>query len=151
MLADVTRARVLSLRPRCFVASGEDYICDWVGFCVPPPGKLEGVARGASLRGRVRLCSASLLFDPDELRLPVLRFPLAKAEALEREPAGPGAPAGDWAVLRAAAWVRMKEGGADAPYVHDRSGPAPWRFSLAFAKLQALLVRRRKLQGHARR
>jgi factor associated with neutral sphingomyelinase activation len=126
--------------------AGEDYICDWVGFCLPPPGKLEASLSGggAPLRGRLRLCSASLVFDPDEQRLPVLKFPLAKVESLEREGGGGGGGGGEGCVcLTAGAWVRLKEGGADAPYVHDRSGPAQWRFTLAFAKLAALLVRAR--------
>ena len=127
-----------------------------MGFCTPPAGKLEaslcspaGVGASPGLRGRVRLCSTSLVFDPDELRLPILKFPFAKVESLEREPGGGGD--GGTACLVASAWVRMKENGVDAPYVHDRSGPAPWRFSLAFAKLAALLVRLHAACIHARR
>jgi factor associated with neutral sphingomyelinase activation len=102
---------------------------------MPPPGKLD-VSGGAGLRGRLRLCSLSLMFDPDEHRLPILKFPLSKVEQLERDDAIDGAMS-----VKATQWLRMKAGGVDAPYVTDKSGPAVWRFSLAFAKLSALLVR----------
>lgn len=116
---------------------GEDYICDWVAFCMPPPGKLD-VGGGAGVRGRLRLCSLSLVFDPDEQRLPILKFPFAKVDACDKDDALEGA-----LCLTCSLWVRMKASGVDAPYVTDKSGPATWRFSLAFAKLSALLVRMR--------
>jgi len=74
----------------------------------------------------------------------VLKLPLAKVEAVTREAdeTAPGS-GGAWAAARVGAWVLMREGGLDAPYVHDRSGPALWRFALAFAQLPALLVRGR--------
>lgn len=113
---------------------GEDYICDWVGFCVPPAGKLD-VSPGSTVRGRLRLCSMSLMFDPDEQRLPILKFPFAHIDALERDAAG------EAVCLSSNHWMRLRENGVDAPYAHDRSGPHVWRFSLAFASLGALLVR----------
>jgi len=116
-----------------FSASGEDYICDWVAFCAPPAGKLE-VSGGAGVRGRLRLCSLSLVFDPDEQRLPILKFPFAKVDSCDKDDAVDGA-----LCVTCTQWVRMKSAGVDAPYVTDKSGPASWRFSLAFAKLSALL------------
>jgi hypothetical protein len=113
---------------------GEDYVCDWVGFCIPPAGKLD-VSAGSSVRGRLRLCSMSLIFDPDEQRLPILKFPFAHVEALERDTSG------ETVCLSSNHWLRLRENGVDAPYVHDRSGAFVWRFSLAFAALAALLVR----------
>ena len=117
--------------------SGEDYIFDWVGFCLPPAGKLDASA-GASVRGRLRLCSMSLFFDPDEQRLPILKFPFAHCEAVERDAAG------EAVCLSSTHWLRLKENGVDSPYVHDKAATASvWRFSLAFASLNALLVRSR--------
>lgn len=100
---------------------------------MPPPGKLDVSSAGGGVRGRLRLCSTSLLFDPDEQRLPILKFPLAKVDALEGVEGS--------LCVTSSEWVRVKESGVDAPYVQDKSGPATWRFSLAFAKLAALLVR----------
>jgi hypothetical protein len=115
--------------------AGEDYVCDWVAFCMPPPGKLD-VSGGAGVRGRLRLCSLSLVFDPDDQRLPILKLPFAKVEQLDKDDGVEGALS-----VTATQWLRMKASGVDSPYVNDKSGPATWRFSLAFAKLSALLVR----------
>ena len=115
--------------------AGEDYICDWVAFCSPPPGKLD-VSGGAGVRGRLRLCSLSLVFDPDDQRLPILKLPFAKVDQLDKEDNVEGALS-----VTSTQWLRMKASGVDSPYVNDKSGPATWTFSLAFAKLSALLVR----------
>lgn len=109
-----------------------------MGFCLPPAGKLDASA-GSSVRGRLRLCSMSLFFDPDEQRLPILRFPFAHCEAVERDATG------EAVCLASTHWLRLKENGVDSPYVHDKAATASvWRFSLAFASLAALLVRPRR-------
>jgi hypothetical protein len=52
---------------------GEDYVADWVATCSWPatvPGNWQGLAE---LPGRLRLCSKSLFFDPDDVRVPIVR------------------------------------------------------------------------------
>jgi len=113
---------------------GESYQQDWVGLCTPPPGKLE---TSGSIRGRLRLCSGSLIFDPDDQRTPILKFPFGQVVSLEAE-------SDSVACLTTTHCVRCKENGVDAPYVHDRSTTAvQWRFCLAFAGLASLLVSER--------
>jgi factor associated with neutral sphingomyelinase activation len=70
---------------------GEDYVSDFVGLCKAPQGALPGVYSGAvggggingKLRGRLRLLSRSLLFDPDDASVPLLKFPLAAVSRLD--------------------------------------------------------------------
>jgi hypothetical protein len=66
---------------------GEDYVSDFVGMCKAPQGAFPGVRAGEhtphKLRGRIRLMSGSLLFDPDDLAAPMLKFPLAAVSRLD--------------------------------------------------------------------
>lgn len=51
----------------------EYYVADWVASCKWPssiPGNWQGTQ---SLPGRLRLCTKSLFFDPDDVRVPIVR------------------------------------------------------------------------------
>lgn len=51
----------------------EDYVADWVASC-KWPSNVEGNWQGlASLPGRLRLCTKSLFFEPDDVRVPIVR------------------------------------------------------------------------------
>lgn len=115
---------------------GEDVLADYLAFCDPPANRLPS-AGGASLRGRLRLCSLSLVFDADERGVPVVRLPLVQAEALEA--VGPASSPASALRLLARAWVLQTPG---APYAHERcgrGGAEEWRFTLAYAPLAQLL------------
>lgn len=68
---------------------GEDYVGDFVGLCKAPTGALprapESTAAHAhgKLRGRIRLLSRSLVFDPDDLAVPMLKFHLAAVSRMD--------------------------------------------------------------------
>jgi factor associated with neutral sphingomyelinase activation len=70
---------------------GEDYVADFVGLCKPPCGALPDIYSGAvggggvngKLRGRLRLLSRSLVFDPDDVAVPLLKFPLVAVSRLD--------------------------------------------------------------------
>lgn len=71
---------------------GEEYVSDFVGMLKAPPeatSLLSRVANSAGahahgkLRGRIRLLSRSLLFDPDDFTVPMLKFPLASVSRLD--------------------------------------------------------------------
>ena len=71
---------------------GEDYVADFEGLCkVPTEGLpnacLQQSASGGQahrkLRGRIRLLSRSILFDPDDLVVPMLKFPLSAVSRLD--------------------------------------------------------------------
>lgn len=55
----------------------EDYVADWVASC-KWPSVVEGNWQGlASLPGRLRLCTKSMFFDPDDMRVPIVRWVLS--------------------------------------------------------------------------
>lgn len=72
---------------------GEDYVGDFVGLCKVPseaaarfPAKAVETMSGrahSKLRGRIRLLSRSLLFDPDDRDVPMLKFPLAAVTSID--------------------------------------------------------------------
>lgn len=52
----------------------EYYVADWVASC-KWPSSVAGNWQGAeSLPGRLRLCTKSLFFDPDDVRVPIVRY-----------------------------------------------------------------------------
>lgn len=52
----------------------EDYVADWVASAVWPDG-VEGNWSGAQqLPGRLRLATRSLFFEPDDVRVPIVRW-----------------------------------------------------------------------------
>ncbi len=53
---------------------GEDYVEDWVAEARWPSnvsGNWQGLPK---LQGRLRLCSKSIFFEPDDVRNPIVRF-----------------------------------------------------------------------------
>ena len=53
---------------------GEDYVDDWVAAVVWPAavsGNWQGVPK---VPGRLRLCSKSIFFEPDDVRIPIARY-----------------------------------------------------------------------------
>lgn len=52
----------------------ESYVADWVATC-KWPSNISGNWQGAAaLPGRLRLCTKSLFFDPDDVRVPIVRW-----------------------------------------------------------------------------
>jgi hypothetical protein len=52
----------------------EDYVADWAASC-KWPSNVEGNWQGlAALPGRLRLCTKSLFFEPDDVRAPIVRY-----------------------------------------------------------------------------
>ena len=102
---------------------GEDYLADHASVLRPPPGASSLPAPfdrpGAALRGRLRLCSRSLAFEPDALGAPVLRFPFSDVRRVER--ARGAARAFE---LVADKTVAIRPRGEDAPYVVAKATPA---------------------------
>ena len=118
---------------------GEDYVADHVGLCRPPPGALPSSpaldrAHG-KLRGIVRLLSKSLLFDPDERSIPMLKFPLRDVSRMDAK--GGAHAAFELACARV---VHLRPNGEDVPYVVDKDrGDDAWTFDLAYADVALVL------------
>lgn len=151
---------------------GDDYVQDWVATAIcrnpkplpnpsgqnpKPPAwtQSEGV-----LKGRLRLCSRSFFFEPDNVRIPILMFPLRKVDKIEQGGAVSNMlgqsrgetleqPANDSPnsrfrfgvaadkkegdiIVQTQLLVKMKENGVDAPYVYEK-GDSLWAFHLEYA------------------
>ncbi len=121
----------------------EEYEGDWVSSLVVPKDYRQALRPssggvGESLRGRLRLCSMSVVFDPDDLSVPVLKFPLKLASGLN--PSGTQ----NAFTLTTTSLTCMKPNNLDLPYKQERHGPqsgSDWVFSLVYAKLESVLPR----------
>jgi len=114
---------------------GEDYVGDWQASMRAPEGSLDpypGAAAAADsngkLRGRIRLLSSSVLFDPDDIVVPMLKFPLGSVRRLEA--LGGSADAFELVCART---VAIRPGGRDVDYTVDPDALTlgAWRFDLS--------------------
>lgn len=51
----------------------EDYVADYVAACKWPASVQGNSQQAASVAGSLRLCSKSLFFEPDDVRVPIVR------------------------------------------------------------------------------
>jgi factor associated with neutral sphingomyelinase activation len=51
----------------------EDYVDDWVGQCTWPATISGNWQQLAEVNGRFRLCSKSIFFEPEDIRIPIVR------------------------------------------------------------------------------
>lgn len=130
---------------------GEFYIQDWMAVC---RSGLVGIidselqtSHHRRLKGRLRLCSKSIFFEPDNLSLPIIMFPFNKVKRIEGgpEPIMSPSPANSkWSrqqegfMLETFLFVKMKSGGLDMPYAFEKQ-ESKWWFSLEFASVQQVM------------
>lgn len=128
---------------------GEFYVQDWMAICRSGWTHLKNAdsLQHCRLKGRLRLCSKSIFFEPDDINLPIVMFPFSKLIKVEggQEPLmSPGPRNSRWSrrqegfVLETMLFVNMKEGGLDAPYVFEKQ-QSIWWFSLEFASVQQVI------------
>eukprot|EP00249_Psilotum_nudum_P019928 c27478_g1_i2 orf=286-966(+) len=136
---------------------GECYIQDWMATCRPglvasSQKKQAHPWQQRKLKGRLRLCSKSIFFEPDNIKTPIVMFPLNKVKKIEglSEPLmSPSPLTSKWSrkqeafVMETSLHVKMKEGGFDAPYISEKQ-ESIWWVSLDFAPVQQFL-----LQAHS--
>ena len=120
---------------------GEDYVLDVAGSMTAPPPAAPADEAGArtwwrgKARGRVRLLTKSLVFEPADASAPVVRFAFAGVTRLEAVGARRDAFE---LVCSKMTLVRGAGDAHSAPRVAAADALAPWRFELpgeAFAKL----------------
>jgi WD40 repeat protein len=119
---------------------GEDYVLDVAGsMTAPPPAKTadESGARPwwrGKVRGRVRLLTKSLVFEPADASAPVAKFAFAGVTRLEAV----GTRRDAFELVCSKMALVRGAGDADAPRAAPADALAPWRFEVsvdAFAKL----------------
>lgn len=106
----------------------EYYVKDFVTACSWPADVDGNWQRSAAIAGQLRLCTKSLFFEPDDVRIPIVRLPFEHLEQLE----GTGKRT-VCAVARR--WSKMKAGAVDEPYVFEKGRSSSWRFDLVYAVL----------------
>lgn len=52
---------------------GEDYVSDWVAECSWPASVAGNWQSLEQLHGTLRLCSKSIFFEPEDVRIPIVR------------------------------------------------------------------------------
>eukprot|EP01114_Cavostelium_apophysatum_P011697 TRINITY_DN260_c1_g1_i1.p1 TRINITY_DN260_c1_g1~~TRINITY_DN260_c1_g1_i1.p1 ORF type:complete len:896 (-),score=250.63 TRINITY_DN260_c1_g1_i1:12-2699(-) len=121
---------------------GEYYFDDFSGFYYPP-SETDELSFKRRVKGRLKLCSLSVIFDPDDHKLPITRIPFKLADTIEpwQGPLLSFLPAkADLFVIHSSGWVEMKENNANAPYVF-REERRDHRFSLNYVSLSNFLSR----------
>ncbi|KAL4553379.1 hypothetical protein Ndes2526B_g03242 [Nannochloris sp. 'desiccata'] len=106
----------------------EFYVRDFVATCTWPSDVTGNKHGAASISGQIRLCTKSLFFEPDDVRIPIVRLPFQFLEQLE----GLGKQQLAAVALR---WYKMKANAADEPYIFEKGRSSSWNFKLIYAAL----------------
>ena len=94
-----------------------------IGFFFAHTRSLTRNARRRKQVGRLKVCSHSVVFDPEDIRQPILRLPLrnvARIGKYERGPLLEAAPTGELLMVQAGETIKMKVNNCDAPYVFEK-------------------------------
>ena len=106
----------------------EFYVRDFVATCIWP-SDVGGIwNKTSSLSGQLRLCTKSIFFEPDDVRIPIVRLPFQYLEQLE------GSGRQD-VITIAQRLSKMKANAADEPYIFEKGLSFEWRFKLTYAAL----------------
>jgi len=88
------------------------------------------------IKGRLHIASASVIFEPDDVRYPVYRIPFA--DSTEPRKHAPS-PRKEYLVINTKLVVEMKVNNADQPYRFNRD-PSEFAFSLTYANPSKVLT-----------
>lgn len=118
---------------------GEYYFDDFSAFYYPSAKDDEESFR-RRVKGRILLCSASLMFDPEDIRMPIIKFPYRDVSLIDQwNDLTSLLPAkADIFSVRSTLVVEMKENNTNAPYKFVKT-PVEYRFSLNYVALSLLL------------
>lgn len=110
----------------------EDYLQEYVVECRWPLEVDGNWSSKPVLSGTLRLCTKSLFFEADDIRIPVVRFPFKFIQHLEPI-------AGKSFTITTSGLTKMKANNADQPYVHMKHKESHWHFSLLYAVFDRFL------------
>jgi len=115
---------------------GEYYFDDFGAFYYPA-GEPDDQALKKRIKGRIKLCSHSVMFEPDEIKLPIMKFPFRHTTSID-ESIGPLknmiGPKAELFGIKCNITVEMKENNSNAPYVFKEE-KREHRFSLNYVAL----------------
>lgn len=69
----------------CLLDEGEDFVALWVGVCVWPKSISGNWQNMDKLPGNIMVCSKSIFFEPDDVRIPIVRSISPLRAALSRK------------------------------------------------------------------
>lgn len=103
------------------IEDGEEYLEDFAAFYYPTDVS-DSVSARTKRKGRLRLCTRSVVFEPNEPNFPLLRLPLKDTEMVARLSLPPTSPlaAIEMCVISSKIVVKMKENNVIAPYVVEK-------------------------------
>ena len=114
------------------LSEGEYYIRDFVAECAWPEG-VSGNQQGMrQIPGTLRVCTHSLFFDPDDVRVPIVRIQYIDMQSLEGK--GP-----QRIIVMAHRWIKMKVNGMDVPYEVVKGSNKEWKFELTYSVISELM------------
>lgn len=106
----------------------EFYVRDFVATCTWPSEVGGNWNKASPLPGQLRLCTKSIFFEPDDVRIPIVRLPFQYLEQLEGS--------GKQEVIAIAQRLsKMKANAADEPYIFEKGLSSEWKFKLTYAAL----------------
>lgn len=111
----------------------EHYVQDWIGLCKWPKEVSGNWSQVAELSGRLRLCTKSMYFEPDDVRVPIVRLPFDSIQQLELCEAKSF-------MLATNQVVKMKVDLQDTPYVFERGPLSTWFFTLPYAPTNTFMM-----------
>lgn len=99
------------------VEDGEEYVEDFAAFYYPDESS-DAAAMRLRRKGRVRLCTRSLVFEPNDAKFPLLRIPFKESDRIVRLSIPPTSPFGtnELCSITSRQTILMKENGVVAPY-----------------------------------
>lgn len=127
----------------------EYYFDDYSAYYYPPPMSTNNIpAQKRKLKGRLKVCSQSIFFDPEDTRLPITRFPFKNITSLSRisalallwENPNPVNPNEEFFCVECKTVVEMKANNLNVPWKFVNS-VGNHRFSLNFESLGTFFPR----------
>lgn len=114
----------------------EFYVTECVVECLLFLPRLVSDILGAvpeSLPGQLRICTKSIFFEPDDVRIPLVRIPFAYMEELH------GRTSNGDIHISTSSYTTMKPEGRDEPYEFFKGEMSRWSFHLTYAAVEDML------------
>eukprot|EP01137_Pigoraptor_chileana_P021867 Opistho-2@86107 len=143
--SDMARGRGAHRFTLLMLEHGETYVEDFSAYQVPI-GK-EDARKSRRIEGRLKLCSRSLVFDPQDISHAVLRFPFRDCTAIGDVEGGTDGNE-ELLYLVCNQTIEMREDNVVAPY-NFKKERVEYRFSLKYVSLTIVLSRILELRSIA--
>ncbi|KYQ89935.1 BEACH domain-containing protein [Tieghemostelium lacteum] len=149
---------------------GEYYFDDY-SATLYPPGLSEEESWYKRVKGRILVCSSSIFFEPDEMKLPIMKFPFREVSSIEklqtsispsqmsptsRLLSNPNqqqsllSSKADIFTIQTNQVIEMKENNNNKPYIFKKYNNLKFKFSLNYVALLPILENMKELLKFSR-